>query len=1139
MALISEMTGSEPHEEDIIAITGSLVKILLKVIAVLAIPSQFNPNPSKDFLVTLRETLEKALNLRKTLLSIPISEYTENKLFENTNLSSYIDFMTLFMNLDKNTLMNEYLIDEMIAPSVLISSTIPLNEIPDSHLPLAYAWTCMECIIPILAVPDQQYIPNIDLKENNGDKKTSKSYKEKPHVLNDDLILGVKDLSNCRTLLEIIFVFCIISTKEMNANSILLDAFLSSTLSFSKIDLQTYSSTSITTYYVTKTFVRFLIYYNKKSENVGYRLLIHKYLDFIILPLIQISYDPDWLEKASLNLNQNNKILHDQFDFWNKIFKNHSSNEITSGMYTEIRQNFEFLFVNIKTKLLLDTFIALLPVGRKGAIKFDILKKSPDFKSKVNFFWLSRCLGNFLTMMIMRPDDGIESVIKSFQDRLDEEKNELLIQDSISKVLLSVPASHKKDDYYSYVANELYKILNGYESQIQGTASFAFRSCIYLSQQLLKRDKNIAEKLIYKPILRPLFEFWTENQIISVEQKERLDLDKRIIISSEEEIEHTIEFLIYSVGIIEPRPEGGAYLWDIYLVYIPILFVIAFNRINRHLNSKINDVLISFFKTNFESVQNAITDKNIAVDSDDEDVNPNMNLANNLILGVFHNIYESAVLEKHCLIKAGESGRIQFVKHLDNNKDDLLLLSTPSIPTEDLIDFFIKLKIENFMSLLFLDIFEYQSVCDSSRSSIYLNHLLLILLSKFDDPRKLLHDPTAIIRFSNAVLVNNDNIEMVELALTLLSSIFCGEQLDGKDDDSDDESDDEDKFSKDETLDHIDLSDPMFKSKAYSRNDIKRKEDETILSLISVQQLDELLVILTTLSNGKNEGVKEMAKDIKLKITSMRIEINGCKDKDNKEEEYLQREKSRKKLRNALKDFRSEMIPVRAYGVSIVRQFIYSKDPIIEGELNNITLACLDLMRDKDSFVYLNVIKTLASLTDIYPQATLTLIVTQYRLESHGLDYRLQIGEALLRTIQRCGEVFPKYSDRILPTILSTLLDADKNLKSSAMSLISCIAENAPLSLLPFLNQLLSYLSNIVQVDYNVVETKRGAIHTLFQVLDNVGDKGSELIPIETLIQIQKILIGLESNVREDFLVRSHAKKTLEIINYWLPITAI
>lgn len=73
------------------------------------------------------------------------------------------------------------------------------------------------------------------------------------------------------------------------------------------------------------------------------------------------------------------------------------------------------------------------------------------------------------------------------------------------------------------------------------------------------------------------------------------------------------------------------------------------------------------------------------------------------------------------------------------------------------------------------------------------------------------------------------------------------------------------------------------------------------------------------------------------------------------------------------------------------------------------------LITDLPSYIYLNAIKGLSTMSDVYGRRIIEKLVWIYRLSEGNtdntvqLDKRLRVGEALLQTIQRCGETLGRY----------------------------------------------------------------------------------------------------------------------------------
>ncbi|KAA8902082.1 hypothetical protein FN846DRAFT_780737 [Sphaerosporella brunnea] len=121
-------------------------------------------------------------------------------------------------------------------------------------------------------------------------------------------------------------------------------------------------------------------------------------------------------------------------------------------------------------------------------------------------------------------------------------------------------------------------------------------------------------------------------------------------------------------------------------------------------------------------------------------------------------------------------------------------------------------------------------------------------------------------------------------------------------------------------------------------------------------------------------------------------------------------EQQRETYATALSYLRDPLVPVRAHGLHLLRQLILAHSPIVD--VTNTARLLITMLKDGDSFVYLNVVKCLAALTDRHSKTVTKMLVSAYLNESDvlnlkeklGLDERLRIGEALLGTVQRLGQ---------------------------------------------------------------------------------------------------------------------------------------
>ena len=92
--------------------------------------------------------------------------------------------------------------------------------------------------------------------------------------------------------------------------------------------------------------------------------------------------------------------------------------------------------------------------------------------------------------------------------------------------------------------------------------------------------------------------------------------------------------------------------------------------------------------------------------------------------------------------------------------------------------------------------------------------------------------------------------------------------------------------------------------------------------------------------------------------------------------------------------------PIRTEGISLLDSLIAKASPVLDIPSTGILL--LSLLQDEDEFVYLAAVKSLGLLASRHSRTVVRTLVEKYvdHEEDMGLDQRLRIGEALLKTVE-------------------------------------------------------------------------------------------------------------------------------------------
>jgi hypothetical protein len=157
------------------------------------------------------------------------------------------------------------------------------------------------------------------------------------------------------------------------------------------------------------------------------------------------------------------------------------------------------------------------------------------------------------------------------------------------------------------------------------------------------------------------------------------------------------------------------------------------------------------------------------------------------------------------------------------------------------------------------------------------------------------------------------------------------------------------------------------------------------------------------------EPVQESVNELLLAITSYLSaqKMSGIKHKGSS------LEASKEKYREAMKSLQDDLLPIRAHGMGMLKEMALAKDPLVSsGEgLDQLLDIFVRLVQDEDSYIYLNAVKGLSAMTDAYGNEIIKKLGKIYSDDTQKLDNRLRIGEALLQTIQRCGDALGKYGN--------------------------------------------------------------------------------------------------------------------------------
>jgi hypothetical protein len=124
--------------------------------------------------------------------------------------------------------------------------------------------------------------------------------------------------------------------------------------------------------------------------------------------------------------------------------------------------------------------------------------------------------------------------------------------------------------------------------------------------------------------------------------------------------------------------------------------------------------------------------------------------------------------------------------------------------------------------------------------------------------------------------------------------------------------------------------------------------------------------------------------------------------------------------RQALVNLNSNLPPVQAEGFSLLSKLIVGGSPVLDipSTLTLLLSVITDMSEStaNEEFIYLNAIKLIGTLASRHPRTVMKTLVDSYvdKHEQRTLDSRLRLGESLLRTVQDLGDALTGETAKIL-----------------------------------------------------------------------------------------------------------------------------
>lgn len=293
-----------------------------------------------------------------------------------------------------------------------------------------------------------------------------------------------------------------------------------------------------------------------------------------------------------------------------------------------------------------------------------------------------------------------------------------------------------------------------------------------------------------------------------------------------------------------------------------------------------------------------------------------------------------------------------------------------------------------------------------------------------------------------------------------------------------------------------------------------------------------LIVLLLTIFNELIEGLKnlELQSELRSKIRQLR---DVSQDSEVRAQLALLLGGSGQHSVHIESDFKealtlcaSNEVHVKVNGSMQLIKLINRKDPETIANRFKVLAIAMTNLKHVESYAYLNTVRLLVALTNLLEAEVVDTLLSEFRNENLDTDYRLKLGEVIVKVTEALGPIAYKYKSELIDCFLRGCLNTRNEIRASSFSKLGTICKILTYQVHNFFHEALTVIQQTLLSD-DYLPARRAAVMVLSQLLEgmtNIFDHQEQLLPVYRCL---KGVLQTET----DEVTRIHATLSLEGIS--------
>ncbi|XP_011199029.2 transport and Golgi organization protein 6 isoform X1 [Bactrocera dorsalis] len=217
---------------------------------------------------------------------------------------------------------------------------------------------------------------------------------------------------------------------------------------------------------------------------------------------------------------------------------------------------------------------------------------------------------------------------------------------------------------------------------------------------------------------------------------------------------------------------------------------------------------------------------------------------------------------------------------------------------------------------------------------------------------------------------------------------------------------------------------------------------------------------------------------------------------------------------------------LQVYGIQMLLELLRQRDSVTLANTHLLIALALSTLKNRESYTFLNCVRLFVGLVHVMETEVLETLADEYLNEQATVDYRLVVGEAMLKVAQELGPLCYKYKDTLLNCFMHGARSPLNEFRMSSFSNLAQLARTLCYQVQHFFQELL----NLIDCELSTgkyLPAKRAATLVLSELLegiDNLLDFEEMLLPIYRVLKI------IEADETTDVKMRQHAANGLRTL---------